>query len=186
MSLEDLKKQVLKIELVAVDKIKANPANPRRITQKQFDELCKSVENFWQMLYLRPVILDEDGMVLGGNRRYLAAKKAGFKYVPCIYAKNLSIQQRAEFIIKDNTTAGEWDMNLLAENWDNKLLSDWGYKAPDLTPKEPGVKEVSFKAKEKPPCFDIILKADSDLARQQMINRLSAAGFVQDTDYSLA
>lgn len=178
-SKEELKKQILKIELMDPEEVKLNPVNPRKITEKEFSELVKSVETFWQMLFLRPVILDEDGFALGGNHKTLAARKLKFKAIPVIKAINLSEQQRREFMIKDNTHAGEWDFDILANDWDSGLLNDWDFRVPEF--KSPEKKNVSFEAREK---FDIIIPAATELERQQTITRLKIAGF-KDNEFNL-
>jgi ParB-like chromosome segregation protein Spo0J len=171
-STKELQALIPKIELRDPHSIQPNPRNPRRMTEKQFNELVKSLDNFWQMLFLRPIVVDEDGFALGGNRRLLAARKCGFEKVPVIEARLLNEQQKAEFIIKDNTHSGEWDIDALANDWDPKLLNDWGFTVPEFK-----TQKVSFEAKVKDPTFDITLKADTELDRQRLLTRLTEAGF---------
>jgi hypothetical protein len=184
-----------KIELVPIDEIVINPKNPRTITEKKFNDLVRSVENFWQMLFLRPIILDDEGQVLGGNMRTLAGRKAGFKYLPCIKARNLSDQQRAEFLIKDNIPFGDWNFDDLANNWDNGLLADWGmslggFKAFDSSDMNEGTSTRSSRSNKEPAPppveqFGIILKAEHELGRQTYIKILEGAGLKENQDYYL-
>ena len=116
-------------ELVSVSKIKPNPANPRVIKDAKFKALVESIKAFPSMLWLRPVVLNGDGMILGGDKRLKAAKEAGFKQVPCINADKLTDEQQREFIIKDNVSAGEWDWQLLSNDWDAAVLKEWGLEA---------------------------------------------------------
>jgi site-specific DNA-methyltransferase (adenine-specific) len=114
----------MKLQVISLDKIKTNPSNPRIISKDKI-KLVKSIKEFPQMLEIRPIVLDADMVVLGGNMRIKACKKAGIKEVPVVFADNLSEKQKKEFIIKDNTAFGEWDADALA-NWDYDLLGDWG------------------------------------------------------------
>lgn len=177
---KDLAAILPKIELLDPETIQTNPNNPRSLSQKSFTELVKSVDSFWQMLFLRPIIIDDDNIAIGGEKRLLAARKAGFLQVPTIRASQLTVRQRREFILKDNLHSGEWDMDSLANNWDAKDLNDWGFKAPDYQVK---AREVKFTAKEKEPVFDIVLKAQTELQRQELITRLAAAGIKEGVDF---
>jgi hypothetical protein len=109
--------------------IKPNPNNPRLIKDEKFKRLCKSIEEFPQMMELRPIIVDEEGMILGGNMRYQALKQLGKKEIPDEWVKavnGLSEYQKREFVVKDNVGFGEWDWEMLANEWDNLPLDDWG------------------------------------------------------------
>jgi len=123
------------MERISISKIIPNPANPRIIKDDKFKKLVKSIEEFPQMLELRPIVVDSNMVVLGGNMRLKACLAAGLKEVPVIIADQLNEQQKAEFIIKDNVGFGEWDWDLLANQWDVEALEDWGLELPfDNTP----------------------------------------------------
>lgn len=111
---------------VAISKIKSNPDNPRIIKDEKFKQLVKSIKDFPQMLELRPIVVDSDMVVLGGNMRLKACIEAGLKEVDILVADQLTEDQKKEFIIKDNVGFGEWDWDMLANEWDNELLSEWG------------------------------------------------------------
>jgi ParB-like chromosome segregation protein Spo0J len=111
---------------VAISKIKSNPDNPRIIKDDKFKQLVKSIKDFPQMLELRPIVVDSDMVVLGGNMRLKACLEAGLKEVDILIADQLTEDQKKEFIIKDNVGFGEWDWDMLANEWDNELLSEWG------------------------------------------------------------
>lgn len=111
---------------VKINAIKLNPENPRFIRDEKFIGLKKSIENFPDMLTLRPIVVDEKMIILGGNMRYRAAKELGHKEINIVVAKGLSAEQRHEFIIKDNLSFGEWDWEQLANEWDVPTLNDWG------------------------------------------------------------
>jgi hypothetical protein len=113
-------------ELVNISQIKKNPSNPRTIKDDKFKKLTQSIKELPQMLFLRPIVVNDDMVVLGGNMRLKACKEAGLKEVPVIKARDLTEDQQREFIIKDNVGFGEWDWDILANEWDIDLLSDWG------------------------------------------------------------
>lgn len=115
---------------VAISKIKSNPDNPRIIKDDKFKQLVKSIKDFPQMLELRPIVVDSDMVVLGGNMRLKACIEAGLKEVDILVADQLTEDQKKEFIIKDNVGFGEWDWDMLANEWDNELLSEWGLDLP--------------------------------------------------------
>ena len=107
-----------------------NPKNPRIIKDDKFKKLVKSIQEFPQMLELRPIVVDSNMVVLGGNMRLKACIAAGLKEVPIIVADQLTDAQKGEFIIKDNVGFGEWDWDLLANEWEVKDLFNWGVDIP--------------------------------------------------------
>ena len=111
------------IEKWKVSEVKANPNNPRIIKDDKFKKLVQSIKDFPEMLELRPIVVNNDGIVLGGNMRLKACKEAGLKEVPVIKASELTEEQQKEFIIKDNVGFGDWD-------WDAEELTDWGLDVP--------------------------------------------------------
>lgn len=119
----------MKIEKKPILEIKNNPNNPRIIKDDKFKKLVKSIKDFPEMLEIRPIVVNENLMVLGGNMRLKACKDAGLKEVYIIQAKGLTPEQENEFIIKDNNNFGEWDYELL-KSWDADLLEDYGLELP--------------------------------------------------------
>ena len=113
-----------------ITEIKSNPNNPRICKDHKFKQLVKSIQDFPQMLELRPIVIDENNMVLGGNMRLKACLEAGLTDVPVIHANNLSEEKKKEFIVKDNVGYGEWDWDDLANNWDALELTEWGLDIP--------------------------------------------------------
>jgi len=111
---------------VKLKDLKANPNNPRYIRDEKFEKLKKSIQDFPEMLKLRPVVVDNDMVVLGGNMRLKALTELGIDEVEVIKAKDLTEKQKAEFIIKDNVGFGDWDWDMLANEWDNTQLGEWG------------------------------------------------------------
>jgi len=116
----------IKTELIKIGKVKNNPNNPRLIKDDKFKKLVKSIQEFPKMLEIRPIVVNDDMIVLGGNMRLKACKEAGLKEVPIIKASDLTEDEQRQFIIKDNVSGGEWDWDILANEWDNELLEDWG------------------------------------------------------------
>lgn len=113
-----------------INEIKSNPNNPRIIKDHKFKQLVKSIQDFPQMLELRPIVIDENNMVLGGNMRLKACLEAGLTDVPVIHANNLTEAQKKEFIIKDNISFGEHDFDILANEWNIIELDEWGLDIP--------------------------------------------------------
>tara|TARA_R100001463_G_scaffold40576_2_gene86016 strand:+ start:1359 stop:2090 length:732 start_codon:yes stop_codon:yes gene_type:complete len=109
-----------------INKLKPNQANPRIIKDKKFKKLIKSIKEFPEMLDLRPIVVAEDMTILGGNMRYKACIDAGLKEVPVTIAKGLTDAQKQEFIVKDNVGFGEWEWDMLANEWDSVELAEWG------------------------------------------------------------
>jgi len=116
---------MLKTEKIKTSKIKSNPDNPRIIKDDRFKGLVQSIKEFPEMLELRPIVVDKDLMVLGGNMRLKACKELKLKDVYITKADNLTDEQKKEFIIKDNASFGDWNYSQLGE-WDNEQLIQWG------------------------------------------------------------
>lgn len=120
----------MQVELVSISKVKENPDNPRVIRNDKFKKLVKSIQEFPEMLKIRPIVVNGDMVVLGGNMRLKACKDAGLKEVYIYDASELTEEQQKEFIIKDNVGFGEWDWDVLANEWDELPLQDWGLDIP--------------------------------------------------------
>lgn len=121
----------IEFERVSINKIKNNPNNPRLIKDDKFNKLVKSIQDFPEMLEIRPIVVNDQMVVLGGNMRLKACIDAGLKEVPIIKASSLTESQQKEFIIKDNVGFGDWDWDSLANEWDTEDLDDWGVNVPD-------------------------------------------------------
>ena len=145
------------IQNVPINTVKANPNNPRIIKDDKFAKLVKSINEFPQMLNLRPIVVNDDMVVLGGNMRLKACKEAGLKEIPIIKASELTEQQQKEFIVKDNVGYGEWDWNDLANNWDAEQLQDWGLDIPGFDAIEVEAEEDDFAVPDGGIETDIVL-----------------------------
>jgi hypothetical protein len=112
-------------------KIKLNPNNPRIIKDDKFKKLVQSIKDFPEMLDIRPIVVNKDGIILGGNMRFKACLEAGIKEPPHVVV-DLTEEQQKEFLIKDNVSGGEWDWDLLASEWNVEQLADWGLDMPSV------------------------------------------------------
>lgn len=119
----------ISIKTVKLSMIKVNPDNPRQINRTDLERLVKSLRDFPEMMQLREIVVDENMVILGGNMRYRALKQIGEKECVAKIVKGLTPEQKKEFIVKDNSTFGEWDMDLLS-GWDDLPLVDWGVEIP--------------------------------------------------------
>ena len=108
-----------------INKIKSNPNNPRVIKDEKFKKLVQSLKDLPEMAQVRPIVVNKDMIVLGGNMRLKAMKEAGWKEAPVAVVDWDEDKQR-QFIIKDNVGFGEWDWDMLANEWDAEGLGDWG------------------------------------------------------------
>ena len=150
------------MKLVKITEVKTNAKNPRTIKDEKFRKLVKSIQDFPDMLNKRPLIVftDVDGkyVVLGGNMRLKACKEIGLKEIPVILADEWTEEQKAEFLIKDNVGFGEWDWDILTDEWDAYSLEDWGLDLPvDLSVKELEAEEDNFDVPEGGIETDIVL-----------------------------
>lgn len=119
------------IKKVNISEVKKNPDNPRLIKDYKYQKLVRSLKDFPKMLELRPIVVNRDMVILGGNMRYRASIDAGLKEV-WIKIAELTPEQEKEFIIKDNSSFGEWDWDTLANEWDIENLKDWGLDLPTV------------------------------------------------------
>jgi ParB-like chromosome segregation protein Spo0J len=120
------------IQKVDIRSVFENKSNPRYIRDNNFKKLVKSIKEFPEMLEKRPIIVDENMIALGGNMRLKAAKAAGLFEIFIIVAEGWSEKQKEQFIIKDNVGFGDWDWDILANEWDVKELNDWGLNLPEF------------------------------------------------------
>jgi len=116
----------MKIEVMKVKDLVLNTDNPRSIAPDKLEKLKKSIKEFPEMLKLRPVVIDENNVVLGGNMRLTAHIESGLDDIPVIRADDLTEEQKKEFVIKDNVSGGEWDWDMLQADWDTDQLDAWG------------------------------------------------------------
>lgn len=130
---------------IDIQKVIPNKNNPRFINDSKFDRLVKSIKDFPEMLEKRPIVIDENYMVLGGNMRLKACKKAGLKEIWIDQVKDWSEEKKNEFIIKDNSGFGEWDWDILLNEWEAKDLYDWGLDIPEIPLEDIEVEEDNYE-----------------------------------------
>jgi DNA modification methylase len=136
-------------QLIKISQVKSNPNNPRLIKNDKFKKLVKSVQDFPEMLELRPIVVDENMIVLGGNMRLKACIEAGLKEVWIDIAKGLSEKQKKEFTIKDNVGFGEWEWDMLANEWEQTELEDWGLDGFPFEDKTLEAEEDNFEVPDE-------------------------------------
>jgi DNA modification methylase len=140
----------MEIKNVKLSEVKSNPNNPRIIKDDKFTKLVKSIKEFPKMLEIRPIVVNADMIVLGGNMRLKACKEAGLKEVPVIFAQDLTEEEQKQFIIKDNVGFGDWDWDMIANEWDVDQIQEWGLDIPDFGVTElPAAEEDDYEMPEE-------------------------------------
>jgi ParB-like chromosome segregation protein Spo0J len=164
-----------KHKTVKISEVKLNPNNPRLIKDDKFKKLVQSIKEFPEMLDIRPIVVNQDMIILGGNMRFKACKEAGLKEIPVIVADNLTEEQQREFLIKDNTSGGEWDFEMLAKEWNIEQLEEWGLDVPNFD-LEPSYEDLIGEKKNKPATLKITFESPEQLQKaeidiQELIDR---------------
>lgn len=165
----------MNISYIDINQLKSNPDNPRTIKDHKFKQLVKSIREFPEMLELRPLVVNADFIVLGGNMRLEACRKAGLTMIPCIVVKNLTEKQQREFIIKDNLGYGEWDYEALANNWDAIELDDWGMDFPSWNNTSDSEDWEANKPEDSQFFLNVVCADES--AAKELYERLSEEGY---------
>ena len=146
-----------------INEIKLNKKNPRLIKDYKFEKLKKSITEFPKMLELRPIIIDNDNIILGGNMRYQALKDLGYKEMPENWVKKsseLSEEEKQRFIIADNVGFGDWDWDIIANEWDTEILADWGLDVPSFELEAEQLEAVEDDFDTTPPEIPITVLGD--------------------------
>lgn len=121
--------------MLQLQDIKLNPNNPRTVGDDKLQKLIKSIKEFPKMLELRPIVINEDNIILGGNMRFKALTEIGYTEIPKEWvkqAKDLTEEEVKRFIITDNVGFGEWDWELIKSEWDEVELDKWGLDVPQF------------------------------------------------------
>jgi ParB-like chromosome segregation protein Spo0J len=159
------------MQIVKINEVKPNPKNPRLIKDEKFKKLVKSIQEFPDMLNKRPLIVftdvDSKYVVLGGNMRLKACKEVGIKEIPVIVADEWTEEQKAQFLIKDNVGFGEWDWDILANEWDTEKLTDWGLDLPIIMD-EPSYEDLIGEEKNKPATMKITFESAEQLQKAEI------------------
>jgi hypothetical protein len=173
----------MEIKVLKLSEIKSNPNNPRIIKDDKFRKLVKSIQEFPKMLEIRPVVVNADMIVLGGNMRLKACKEAGLKEVPVIFAHNLTDEEQKQFIIKDNVGFGEWDWDMIANEWDAEKLEEWGFDIPGFDDVEDLGEEFSLPEGDKAP-FQQMTFTLADEQAEQIQNAIADIKQTQEFKYA--
>jgi len=173
----------MEVQTVSISEIKPNPNNPRVIKDDKFEKLVKSIKEFPKMLEIRPIVVNDDMIVLGGNMRLKACKAAGLKEVPIIRASELTEDEQRQFIIKDNVSGGEWDWDMLANEWDAEQLVEWGLDVPELKAIDEAEEGDEIKIPKSlqviPKKEYVIIMADEDSEEWQELQQIFKCGLVR-------
>ena len=161
----------MEIKKVKIGDVKPNPNNPRIIKDDAFRKLVKSIQGFPKMLEIRPIVVNDDMVVLGGNMRLRACIEAKLKQVPIIKASELTEEEQRQFIIKDNVSGGEWDWDALANEWDAEKLEDWGLNVPNFDGEE-----LEEKLPDDSGMFFINITCNDEKHCQKLYERFIAEG----------
>tara|TARA_B110000977_G_C10813849_1_gene391398 strand:+ start:169 stop:696 length:528 start_codon:yes stop_codon:yes gene_type:complete len=157
------------MELVKISKVIPNENNPRFIKDNKFKKLVQSIKDFPEMLKLRPIVVNKDMVVLGGNMRLKACAEAGLKEVYILKADNLTEQQEREFIVKDNVGFGEWDWDALGNEWNSVQLEDWGMDGFPFDIEEmPSDDDLIGEEKDNKPSIKITFNNINDLENAEL------------------
>lgn len=154
------------IEAYDINEIIPNEANPRLIKDAKFQQLVKSIREFPDMTLVRPLIINQDNMILGGNMRYMAMKELGFETIPC-QKVDWNAERQQEFLIKDNLNFGEWNWDDLANDFSADDLEDWGLELPkviDEVEEEPTIDTQKITLEYTPDEYNRVKKALQKIA----------------------
>lgn len=158
-----------------LSEIKPSDKNPRQIKKEKLELLKKSVSEFEKMMYLRPIVVDESGTILGGNMRYRALKALGRTEIPDEWvtrAQDLTEQEKRRFVIEDNAGFGEWDWDVLANEWDDCPLADWGVDVPKfIEGGDEEIKDIEIKASFR---IEIVCKDEEE--QEKLYNKFIEEG----------
>jgi hypothetical protein len=152
--------------IMKIKDLKLNKNNPRFIRDESFEKLKKSINDFPQMLALKPIIIDENNVILCGNMRYRALKDLGETDCHVVVAEGLTEEQKKELLIKDNLSMGEWDYEILGNFWDVDKLIEWGMEIPNYYIQEPD--DLIGEEKNKPASMKITFQNISELKKAEI------------------
>ena len=164
------------------------PKNPRQIRDHRYEKLKKSIEDAPEMLQLRELLVYPHGgkfVIIGGNMRYRACKELGYKELPCkVLDAETPVEKLRQYAIKDNENFGEYDWDVVANEWDTAEMEDWGVELPtnwgaeleDEKPEDGGTTPTGggFNYKEQ---YGVIVKCANATEQEQVYNRLTGEGF---------
>ena len=172
------------MEIVKINQIKSNPKNPRVIKDEKYEKLKKSISDFPEMLHKRPLVCFTDAngkyVVLGGNMRLKASQELKLKELPIILADEWTEEQKNEFLIKDNVSYGEWDWDVLANEWDTEKLEEWGLDVWNPSELMNEIESNNLIEKNNEPkstdddysCFELIMLHENKIQLLETLNKV--------------
>jgi len=160
---------------VNIASVKENQDNPRFIKDSKFKKLVKSIKAFPEMLEKRPIVVDENMIVLGGNMRLKACKSAGLFEIWIDIAEGWTEEQKREFIVKDNVGFGEWDWDILANEWDVQQLEDWGLDGFPFEEEQIEIKDISDSIESS---FRVEVELENEEEQEKLYNELINKGYI--------
>jgi hypothetical protein len=172
-----------RIKLVSLSEITPNPDNPRAINSSDYEKLKKSISDFPKMLELRPLVVNDDNMILGGNQRYYALLELGFQEAYVLNASDLTEEEQRQFVIKDNASFGDWDWEILENQWNTNDLIDWGVNVPEPsslfqeeeTPEESEQQQTPGATHDDYSVFELIMYHENKLEFLRVLNSIKEA-----------
>jgi len=167
--------------MIKLSTIKPNPNNPRIIRNEKFEKLKRSIEEFPEMMELRPIVVDETNTIIGGNMRFRALQDLGKKEVPSSWIKKaseLTDDQKKRFVITDNASFGEWEWEAIKSDWDLGFVADWGVDVP--SPDRLGLStdpfsDIGLPVKDQ---YGVIVMAENEAEQKKIFDRLSGDGLI--------
>jgi hypothetical protein len=163
--------------MVKLSDLKKNPNNPRHLSVEKFEKLKQSIIDFPKMMELRPIVVDDDNIILGGNMRFSALKALGYKDIPnewVKYARELTDSEKRQFIIKDNVSFGLWDNDALANEWELDHLLEWGLDLWDVSEDEALEEEEEEESEQEDKEEELVVKIKINKDHLEEINELIA------------
>ena len=130
------------IQMININQLRLNDQNPRFIRDHKFQKLVESIKKFGKMLEIRPIVVDENMIILGGNMRFRACKAAGLDEIPVMIVSGLTDAEKNEFIVKDNVGFGEWDFDMLSNQFQHDELLEWGVDVPRFDVDPDGIDDI--------------------------------------------
>lgn len=164
------------IPMIELKTIEPNPNNPRVIKDDKFAKLVKSIKEFPKMMELRPMVVNNDNIVLGGNMRLKALKELGYKSIPKEWVKNadqLTEEEQRRFIIADNVGFGEHDWEMLQQDWDLEELEDWGLDVPKFETED----EINDESSDYSERYEIIIECRDEEDQEKTYNQMIERGY---------
>lgn len=163
---------------ILISSIKSNPNNPRLIKDDRFKKLVQSIKEFPKMMELRPIVVDSDNMILGGNMRLKALQELKYKEIPNEWIKSadkLTEEEKRRFIIADNVGFGEHDWDVLANEWNPEELEDWGlsiFKQTEFDNYDPDKVDDEIEFNEKERSKKLIISFENDIEKRQFLDKV--------------